>query len=217
MVDDVKRRYDSTRRREQASQTRRRILEVSGPLFITHGYAAASMRQVSDAAGVSLQTLYNNFDSKFGLFSALMDTVIAGDDVPIALKDRPAVRALDDIEDPAEYLDALVDVAVPILHRLSDIFPTLRAAASSDPQVAAAYRAYALDARYVPYRNAGISLKALSALAPELDARAAADVMWTILSPDTYHLLVNERNWSTTQFRNWATTTLRTTIATATH
>jgi hypothetical protein len=145
-----------------------------------------------------------------------MDTVIAGDDLPIALKDRPVVRALDDIEDPSEYLDALVGVAVPILQRLSDIFPTLRAAASSDPQVAAAYRGYALDARYEPYRKAGTRLEALGGLAPELDARAAADVMWTILSPDTYHLLVNERAWSTTQFRNWAARTLQTTIATAT-
>ena len=213
MTDDVKRRrYDSTRRREQAAETRRHVIGVAAPLFVDHGYVTTSMRQVADAADVSLQTLYNIFESKFGLFSALMDVVIAGDHQPVAISDREHVRALDDIDDPSTYIEALVDVALPILERLSTIFPTLRAAASSDPEVNAAYRAFALEARYEPYLKAGRHLAALGALAADLDATTAADVMWTILSPDTHRLLTVERAWTADRYRAWAIKTLQITL-----
>jgi TetR/AcrR family transcriptional regulator of autoinduction and epiphytic fitness len=213
MTEDVKRRrYDSTRRREQAAETRRHVIAVAGPLFVEHGYVTTSMRQLADAADVSLQTLYNIFESKFGLFSALLDVVVAGDNDAVAISDREHVRALDDIDDPLPYIEALVEVAVPILERLSTIFPTLRAAASSDPEVHAAYRAFALDARYEPYLKAGRHLAALGALAADLDETAAADIMWTILSPDTHHLLTVERAWTPDRYRNWAINTLNATL-----
>ncbi len=209
MPESVKRRYDSTRRREQAAETRRQIVEASRSLFVDQGYVNTSMREVADASGVSLQTLYNAFDSKFGLFAALMDVVVAGDHAPVAIRDRPEVQAIENIKDPSDYLAAVVNVAVPILVRLSVIYPTLRAAAASDPDVERAYRQFAIDARYQPHRKAGRRLARLGALADGVSARMAADALWTILSPDTYHLLVDERGWTSARFAEWALHTLR--------
>jgi AcrR family transcriptional regulator len=212
MAEGVKRKYDSTRRRAQAADTRQHVIEASRPLFIEQGYVATSMRQVADAAGVSLQTLYNAFDSKFGLFSALMDVIVAGDHQPVALADRPEFRALDDIDDPGEYVAAVVAAAVSVLVRLDVIFPTLRAAAESDAEVAAAYRRFVLDARYQNNAQAGERLASMGALRPGSSAAHATDVLWTIVSPDTFHLLAGERGWSAGEFEQWAVDTLQSTL-----
>lgn len=86
----VKREYDASRRQADAERTRCHVVDAATPLFIDAGYESASMRQIADAADVSLQTLYNAFGSKYGLFTAVMDVVIAGDHEPVALADRPA-------------------------------------------------------------------------------------------------------------------------------
>ena len=88
----------------------------------------------------------------------------------------------------------------------------MRAAAASDAEVERAYRSFAIEARYEPYRSAGKRLAAMGFLASDFDARSAADVLWTILSPDTYHLFVDERGWATEEFRAWATSALIATL-----
>ncbi len=211
MATRVKRPYDGSRRLEQSRDTRRHIVETARPLFLELGYEATSMRQLADAAGVSLQTLYNAFHSKFGVLSAVMDVVVAGDHGPVAVADRPAVKALDTINDPEELVRAVVAVAIPILTRLDVIFPTLRAAAS-DPQVAEAYQRFALDARYEHHRAVGARLHDLGALRGSMSASNAADILWTVLSPDAFHLLVGHRGWSVDQFATWATDSLLATV-----
>ncbi|ARV58276.1 TetR family transcriptional regulator [Nostocales cyanobacterium HT-58-2] len=44
--------------------------------FLIHGYAATTMDQVTAAAGVSKTTVYNHFQDKEGLFTALMQKLI---------------------------------------------------------------------------------------------------------------------------------------------
>ena len=69
MTKDVKprRRYESTRRQEQAAQTRRDILAAAGILFRERGYAATSMPSIAAEAGVVVETIYRAFGSKAGL------------------------------------------------------------------------------------------------------------------------------------------------------
>ncbi len=210
----VKRPYDGSRRHAQAEVTKQQIVDAAKPLFLDQGYEATSMRQLAEASGVSLQTVYNALQSKFGVFSALMDVIIAGDHEPVALADRVDFIALDAIEDPRELLRAIVRVAAPILARLDVIYPTLRAAAASDPQVAEAHQRFTLDARYEQYRSIGAKLASLGALPDGMTASAAVDILWTVLSPDTYNLLVSHRGWSREQFVAWATDCVLATVVT---
>ncbi len=204
----VKRPYDASRRLAQAELTRRHIVDAATPLFIDQGYEATSMRQVADAAGVSLQTLYNAFSSKFGVFSAVMDVVIAGDHEPVALAERPAARQLHTIDDPRALVRAGVAGTVPVLARLAQIFPVLRAAAVSDAQVAERYQRYTIEGRYQALRVLGERLETLGALPDGTDATRATDVCWAVLSPDVLDLLVRHRGWSIDQYATWATDTL---------
>lgn len=208
----VKRSYDATSRRAQADVLRRRVVETATPLFIDQGYEATSMRQLAAAAGVSTQTLYNSFESKFGVFSAVMNVIVAGDHEPVAVADRPEAHAMVGADGPSDLVAALVALGVPILERLNEIYPTLRSAASSDPQVAEAYRHFVIEARHADMRGVGEGLAAMGALPEGLDAVRATDIAWTVLSPDTYHLLVTHRGWTRAEFADWAATTLARTI-----
>ena len=212
MVTGVKRTYDGSRRKAQAESTKEQIVDAAKPLFVTHGYEATSMRHLAEASGVSLQTLYNAFGSKFGVFSALMDVIVAGDHEPVALADRVEFTTLGTIDNPRKLLQAVVRVATAILARLDVIYPTLRAAAASDPQVAEAHQRFTLDARYEQCLSFGARLDALRVLPEGMTSVIAADIMWTVLSPDTYNLLVAHRGWTRQQFEAWATDTLLATL-----
>jgi AcrR family transcriptional regulator len=57
------------RRRDTTS----RVLEAATALFAARGYAETSMSMIAEAAGVSVGTLYNLFDSKEALYSRLIE------------------------------------------------------------------------------------------------------------------------------------------------
>lgn len=54
---------------ERARQT---ILDAAYPLFIRQGYAATSMRQIAQAAGLAPGSLYNHFASKDEMFRGIL-------------------------------------------------------------------------------------------------------------------------------------------------
>lgn len=58
--------------RELSSEKAEAILAGAMQEFLAHGYAATSMDKVASAAGVSKATVYNHFQDKVGLFSALI-------------------------------------------------------------------------------------------------------------------------------------------------
>src|SRR6478735_7439977 len=47
------------------------ILNTAHDLFLAQGFGGTSIDQIAEAAGVSRQTIYNNFDSKEALFKAI--------------------------------------------------------------------------------------------------------------------------------------------------
>lgn len=49
-----------------------RLLDAGQQLFSAQGYAATSMRQVAESAGLSLGNIYNHFPSKEHIFQAIL-------------------------------------------------------------------------------------------------------------------------------------------------
>lgn len=58
-----------------ADARRSQILDVAIDVFGRAGYYGASMNDIADAAGVTKPVLYQHFDSKSDLYSALLDEV----------------------------------------------------------------------------------------------------------------------------------------------
>jgi len=55
-----------------AEQTRRRILQTASDLFVEHGYAGTSIRDISERVGMTKGSLYYHFPSKEDLLLALV-------------------------------------------------------------------------------------------------------------------------------------------------
>ncbi len=56
----------------KGERTHQAIIEAAYALFLEHGYAATSMRQIAGRAGLALGGIYNHFASKEAIFSELI-------------------------------------------------------------------------------------------------------------------------------------------------
>lgn len=63
----------ATRTRLPAGERRALILGAAGPIFARDGYASARLEDIAAAAGVTKPILYRHFDSKKGLYLALLE------------------------------------------------------------------------------------------------------------------------------------------------
>jgi AcrR family transcriptional regulator len=194
MTEPVKRRYDTSRRQEQARENRRRILAAASGLFREKGYSGTTMPEVAKVAGVAVQTVYKAFANKATLLKAVFDVTVAGDDedVPIAGRDFIAeIQAEPDAVRKIElYLDHLVSGA-PVA---SPVQLLARDAAAADPaaaQVWAQMRQEMLMA--MTYFSA--DLMATGQVKPGLTADDVRDILWTYHGPEQYELLCLERGW----------------------
>ena len=93
MRDEVKRPYRSARRREQAGETRQRIIRAAHDLFVNQGYGRTTMADVANAAGVAVETVYAAFRNKPTLLRQVWYATFRGDEQDIRLLDRPEIRA----------------------------------------------------------------------------------------------------------------------------
>ncbi len=64
-------------RRLTAGARRRQLFDVALSLFAEHGYAATTMDEIAEQAGVTKPLVYQHFDSKRALYLELMDVFSA--------------------------------------------------------------------------------------------------------------------------------------------
>jgi AcrR family transcriptional regulator len=67
---------EAPRRRRNAAQTRQQLLHVARVRFIRDGYAATTVRDIADDAGVNVALINRYFTSKEGLFEACMGMAV---------------------------------------------------------------------------------------------------------------------------------------------
>jgi AcrR family transcriptional regulator len=61
---------------DQEIRARRRLLEAAIQIFDRKGYAASSVREIAEAAGVTKPVVYYHFGSKEGLLVAILDEAV---------------------------------------------------------------------------------------------------------------------------------------------
>ena len=196
MSDPGTRPYRSAVREERARETRRRILEAATTLFGVRGWAGTGMREVADAAGVSVETVYKNFSSKGELLHRVIDVIVVGDDEPVPLAQRDSYLALA-TGDTAERAQAAAALVTSINARQAPLLPAMREAASSDATLAA-LMAQLHDQRRLEFSRGG------SLVASRQLSDVEADGLWALLSVDVYLLLTRHVGWTDTAYRVWA-------------
>ena len=196
----ARRTYDSPRRREQARATRRTILEAAQRLFVEQGYVATTIEAIATHADVSPETVYATFKNKRTILSDLLDIAIAGDDVPVPILEREWVQAMRDEPDRGRRLRILARNGRLILERTAAIYEVLRGRRLADPQMATVWEQHKAQ-RFAGQRELVRVLTHGHPLRNGLTTRAAVDEVFAIGSPETYRLLVIDRDWSPDRFQ----------------
>jgi AcrR family transcriptional regulator len=204
MADDVKARrsYNSAHRREQARQTRWKIVHAAHELFLDVGFGATTMPLVAEHAGVSVQTVYKHFATKAGLAKAVFDTAMAGDDDSRPMRDREALIAVRVEADPRRRFELYGQFLAQVAPHHVPVQLLIRDAATSDADAAAVWE------RLQGERLQGMTLFAKHLqrdghLAAGISLREARDVLWTYNSAELFHLLVLQRGWSPRRYGTW--------------
>ena len=110
----------------KAAATRARLLEAAAAVFIEHGYAAVSLRDIAKAAGVTKGAIYGHFRSKGQLLVEVIRTQLAERDAQFDIDSA--------LEQP---MDVFVQFINPLSRNLRLLQIDAAAAARHDPDVAA--------------------------------------------------------------------------------
>jgi AcrR family transcriptional regulator len=209
----VKKRATRASRADQAVATRRRVVEAAGRLFIEHGYAATTLRQIADGAGVAVQTVYFHFGNKRTVLKEVADVAAVGDDQPVALLDRPWVDELRTASGGSETVAVWLRTSREIFGRVAPILRIVRDAAGSDPEMAAQWEINQQQ-RHTAHRALAEILDAKGALRPGLTVDEAADILFALVSLEVYVLLTVERGWAPERWERWAARTVSNAVLT---
>jgi AcrR family transcriptional regulator len=207
MPEPVKRNYSSTLRAEQARATRRAIVAAAGELFVRDGYGATTVDALALAAGVSRKTVFTSVGGKLEALKLARDWAIVGDDEPIPMLERPAIKAAYREKDARRVIAAYAATYVASAARVAPIHHVIESAKGLDEGV------LALSVEGWQQRRFGMGkfaehLAELGALRDDLTVDAAADVLWFFNDPENFYKLVVVRGWTHERFETWLRDTL---------
>lgn len=200
-----KRPYDSSRRREQAAETRRRIIETAAGLFESLGYARTTIRQIADDAGVAADTIYATFGTKARVLTAVIDLRLAPGDEVDSILDTPAARAVRDEPDQRRQLHLFAQQIAAMSAGVRPIFEVLRTASAVEPEMGPVY------AEMEGYRahNMRQAAEWVAAHGPlRVTTEEAGEIIWALASPDVARLLCDRQGWSIERYASWLEDTL---------
>jgi AcrR family transcriptional regulator len=183
------------------------VIAAAHELLLDKGYAATTISQVAAHAGVSVETVYKGFGSKAALTKQVYDVVLAGDDEPVPMSERPEIKAIVAEPDPRRKVARYAALARQLGERLGPLLAVLLRARGADPDL----DAFARTTGNERLTGTGAIVRLLAdagALRPGLDPARARDLLWALISPELYLLLVLERGWPPDEYERWLATAI---------
>jgi AcrR family transcriptional regulator len=207
-VSSARRPYDASRRQDAALRNRAAVLAACRDLLMGDGYQATTIRAVAERAGVSPETVYKTFGGKPGLVKALWDVTLAGDDEPVAMAQRPALKEVWRTRDPHTKLRLYAAFVRGVHERLAALSALLTQAGPEVAQVLAtseAERLTGITAFVAHLADQGV-------LRPGVDTAYVADVCWALTGPQLFTQLTAGRGWHADAYEDWLAGILTTTL-----
>jgi AcrR family transcriptional regulator len=187
-----RRRYDSTRRREQARQTREVIIGTARRLFLRDGFTSTTVAAIAAEIGVSVDTIYKTFGGKPGLVRAICEEALAGEGPVPAETRSDALQAVE--PDPRKVIQGWGKLTTEVAPRVAPILLLLRVTASADPEMAS-LQSEMDGQRLERMTHNARNLAAAGHLRDDVTVELAGEILWTYSSPELYELLVLTRGW----------------------
>jgi len=199
---EVKRSYDASRRREQARARRLAVVQAARDLFERDGFRRTTIAAVAAHAGVSAESVYKGFGSKAALAKAVFDVVIAGDDEPVPVAERPAMQALRDEPDVRRKIAMFVDGLVQRQARSARVQILIRDGRHVDDSLAPIW-AKLNDEGLTGMTMLGRHLLESGQLRDGIELDEVRDVLWNYLAIDNYERLVLVQGWPLRRYSRW--------------
>jgi AcrR family transcriptional regulator len=202
VMTEVKRQYDASGRRERARQRRQDVVRAAQELFETDGFQATTITAVAQRAGVSAESIYKGFGTKAALAKAVFDVVIAGDDEPVPMAERPEARAIQAEPDVRRKIRLYADGLAQRQERSARVQILIRDGRHSDDALRETWQTL-LDERLTGMTMFGRHLVETGQLRDDITLEQVADLLWTYIAVEQYELLVLLRDWPLTRYAEW--------------
>ena len=201
-MSEVKRSYDASRRREKARARRLAVVLAARDLFERDGFRLTTIAAVAEHAGVSAESIYKGFGTKAALAKAVFDVVIAGDDEPVPVAERPAAQLVRDEPDVRRRIALYVDGLAQRQARSAKVQILIRDGRHVDDSLAPVW-ATLNEEGLVGMTMLGRHLLDTGQLRDGIGLDEVRDVLWNYLAIDTYERLVRSRGWPLERYSRW--------------
>lgn len=198
----VKRSYDASGRREQARARRLTVVLAARELFERDGFRPTTVAAIAAHAQVSAESIYKGFGSKAALAKAVFDVVIAGDDEPVPVAERPAMQAIRGEADVRIKIAMFVDGLVQRQARSARVQMLIRDGRHVDDSLAPIW-AKLNEEGLVGMTMLGRHLLETGRLRDGIDLQEVRDLLWNYLAIDSYERLVLSQGWSLERYSHW--------------
>jgi AcrR family transcriptional regulator len=191
----------------QARETRHQIAESARSLFFERGYNGTTIDAIAQSAGVAPETVYAVFGNKRKILWHLMDISIGGDDQPIRLLDRPEPQVVLHDIDQRRQIMMFSNGITEIMARAAHLFEIMRSAAKTEKDIEELLQNMLKER----LENMTVFVRHLAnngGLSEGMEISAAAELVWTITSPEVFLLLTRDRNYSKEKYTAWLQATL---------
>ncbi len=197
------RRYVSERRTSSARETRRRILAAAQQELGEVGYHAMTIGALARRAGVSPQTIYNAIGSKAAVIKALYDVLLAGDDEPVPIGQRPEFAAILQQPDGPATLRAYLAFGQVLYARAGALLGVLLA---DGPGADAELRDFVATIEGERRSGNAAVLQNIEdrfGWSARLPREQAVDLLWSATSFELADRLVRRCGWSQEDYERW--------------
>lgn len=201
--------YDNSGRAEAARETRARIVATAGRLLLDGGYQAMTVAGLARTAGVSPQTVYNSVGGKAEVVKAVYDLMVAGDDEPIPMSQRPGFAAMAASPDRASFLSAYAGWSRALYERVGPLLGVLLAQGAGSDGTLAAFVATIERERRAGNGHMVALLEATHGLPSDVTPGRAVDIVWTLTAPEVADRLIRRCGWRPDSYEHWLIGALR--------
>jgi AcrR family transcriptional regulator len=200
MARAVKRPYDSTRRQDQARQTRLAIVRAAHDLFVSNGYGRTTIADIARAAGVAVETVYAAFKNKPTLLRQVWYVHFRGDEQDVPLYDRVEMQEILAEPELASRIRKHAEFVTATNRRIAPLLAALVGAAANEPGAADMLGEWAerrIDVA-TKYAHAAAATGQLG-----ISEHECRDVLFATMDGALWQRLVAERGWSDERYAAW--------------